>query len=166
MSLSKIWMRLFERSATNSRPWESSAERVRTHELARSASELAVVATNLPLRRVAHQPIAVLLRGRRPRPVSVGDEDVAVAATARRRPDEGVGAGLDTPACPSVSSSLPSGLNLNTRKPRPAAPATSANGPLSPAQMLPSRSRHMPCARDEHALAEALDDLAGRHRSN
>ena len=47
---------------------------------------------------------------------------------------------FDTPALPSDSSTLPSGLNLNSWKPRPFVAGLSANGPLSPAQKLPSRS--------------------------
>ena len=47
---------------------------------------------------------------------------------------------FETPALPSDSSTLPSGLNLNNWKPRPFVAGLSWNGPLSPAQKLPSRS--------------------------
>ena len=51
---------------------------------------------------------------------------------------------LETPAFPSVSSTFPSGLNLNIWNPRPAEAGVSVNGPLSPAQKLPSWSRQNP----------------------
>ena len=52
----------------------------------------------------------------------------------------------ETPACPMLISSSPSGLNLWSWKPRPAVEGSSPNGPLSPAHRLPSPSMQNPWA--------------------
>ena len=69
-------------------------QRVRAHELTRAGAEAADGADVGAVRFQPHDPIAVLLRARRARPVAVGDDDVAVRCDdARGRTDEGVGAG-------------------------------------------------------------------------
>ena len=95
MSRSKIWMRLLERSATKRRPCESNASACGPMNSPGPPPSLPNDDTNLPSVVIADDAIAVLLRRGRPRPVAVGDDDVAVRRDrAGGRPDEGVVPGL------------------------------------------------------------------------
>ena len=95
MLRSKTCTRLFERSATNSRPCESNASACGPMNSPGAVPILPYSRDERAVRLEPHQPIAVLLRVGRPRPVPVGHDDVAVGRDrARGRTDERVGAGL------------------------------------------------------------------------
>ena len=96
--------------------------------------------------------------------MSVGDDDVAVRRDrAGRRPDERVLTRLRHAGLAEREQHLALGAELEHLKAAAGAlTALSANGPLSPAQKLPSRSLTEAVRLHEHLVAERLHDLARR----
>ena len=120
MLRSKICTRLFERSATNRRPCESNASAWGPMNSPGAVPIFPYSATNVPVRLQPHQPIAILLRIGRSRPMPVGDDDFAVRRNrARGRTDERVGAGLRDARLAERQQHLPVGAELEQLKPSP-----------------------------------------------
>ncbi len=120
MLRSKTCTRLFERSATNSRPCESNASACGPMNSPGPGPILPYCATKRAVGLDPHQPIAILLRVGRSRPVPVGHDDVAVGRDrARGRTDERLGAGLRDAGLAERQQHLAVGAELEQLEPAP-----------------------------------------------
>src|SRR5262247_2858354 len=141
-SWSKIWMRAFDRSHTNSRPRLSMLMQCGTWNSPGPYPVFPQALTNFPsfeyftMRLLVKWPSATKMS-----PLG--------AVTTPAGDLKWYSSSPPTPGSPSVISSCPSGLNLRTTwpalTPALAAVATAASAPESVAHTLPSRSTWRPC---------------------
>ena len=146
-SSSRIWTRLFERSATNSRPCESNASACAPRNSPGPSPSRPTARTNSPsvVISTSRSPSCWAVEGRGQCPSATMMLPFGASAQAVG-PMKVFSPAADTPACPRLISRSPSWLNLWSWKPRPAVEGSSPNGPLSPAHRLPSPSMQNPWA--------------------
>ena len=136
---------------------------VRSHELAGPGPLPADRLDELPVLRYPHQAVAVLLPAGWPRPVAVGDDDVAVRGDgARRRTDERILARPRDARLAEAQQQLPVGAELvhleaAAVRLRTVAERTAVARPQVAVVVHAEAVR-----RHDRAFADALRDLAGR----
>src|SRR5215472_10757904 len=148
-SWSKIWMRSFERSATNSRPLESMARAWGMFEFTLSLARFAPGLDEFSVLRELHDARVRLLS------VSVGDEDVAIGRDQDvGRPIEGLGPFARDPRLAQRHQHLSIGAELDDR----VALAVAASAVGHPDVAIPVREQAVRPI--DHAGTEARHQLA------